>query len=99
MCLCHELSLRDVSFHPQVELPVIYKGVRLDCGYRIDLLVEEKVVVEVKSLERLLPVHEAQLLTYMRLGGYVWDCSSISTCPCLRTESFAACFEISVFPP
>jgi GxxExxY protein len=51
-------------------LPTIYKGIRLDCGYRIDVIVAETVVVELKAVEKLLPVHEAQLLTYMRLSGY-----------------------------
>ena len=66
-CLCHELSLRRVNFHRQVALPVVYKGVRLDCGYRIDLVVEDMVVVELKTVDRILPVHEAQLLTYLKL--------------------------------
>jgi GxxExxY protein len=68
-CLCHELALRGLSFKRQVELPVVYKGIRLDCGYRIDLIVEDRVVVELKTVEKLLPVHEAQLLTYLRLSG------------------------------
>ncbi|HKW27149.1 MAG TPA: GxxExxY protein [Terriglobales bacterium] len=67
-CLCHELHLRGIQFQRQSDLPVIYKGLKLDCGYRIDLLVEEKVVVELKAVEQLLPVHEAQLLTYLRLA-------------------------------
>ena len=58
-----------MSFRRQLDLPVTYKGVRLDCVYRIDLLVNDEVVVEVKSVESLLPVHEAQLLTYMKLMG------------------------------
>lgn len=66
-CMCHELSLRDVQFRFEVELPVRYKGILLDCGYRMDLLVEDLVVVEIKTVERLLPVHDAQLLTYLRL--------------------------------
>lgn len=68
-CLCHELSLRHISFERQVELPVRYKGVRFDCNYRIDLLVEKEVVVELKAIEAVLPVHLAQLLTCLRLGG------------------------------
>lgn len=59
-----------MPFEARLTPPVNYKGVRLDCGYRIDLPVEERVVVEIKSVERVLPVHEAQLLTYRRLGGY-----------------------------
>ena len=68
-CMCRELTLRHVPFRSQVELPVEYKGCRLDCGYRIDLLVDNRVVVELKSLERILPIHEAQLITYLRLSG------------------------------
>lgn len=67
-CLCHELHLRGVAFRRQVDLPVTFKGLQLDCGYKIDLLIEDAVVVELKSVERLLPVHEAQLLTYMKLA-------------------------------
>jgi GxxExxY protein len=66
-CLCHELSARGVTFQRQEPLPVRYKGVQLDCGYRLDLIVEDAVIVELKSVEALLPLHEAQLLTYMRL--------------------------------
>jgi len=69
-CLCRELSLRGVRFERQRTLPVEYKGWRLDCGYRLDLVVEDEVVVEVKAVEALLPVHEAQLLSYMKLGGW-----------------------------
>ena len=66
-CLCHELTLRGITYERQVPLPVVYKGVRLDCGYRIDLVVEDTVVVELKAVDVFLPVHEAQLLTYLRL--------------------------------
>jgi len=68
-CLCHELHLRDVSFERQVPVPVEYKGVKLDCGYRIDLVVGGSLVLELKCVESVLPVHEAQLLTYLRLTG------------------------------
>jgi len=68
-CLCHELHLREISFERQIELPVEYKGIKLDCGYRVDLIVQEEIVVELKRVERVLPIHEAQLLTYMRLTG------------------------------
>ena len=68
-CMCHELNLRGLAFARQVELPVAYKGVLLPCGYRLDLLVADMVVVELKCVESLLPVHEAQLLTYLRLSG------------------------------
>jgi|SRR5271166_1771733 len=66
-CLCRELQLRNLDFAQQVDLPIAYKGVKLDCGYRIDLIVSNRVVVELKSMQEILPVHEAQLLTYMRL--------------------------------
>jgi GxxExxY protein len=69
-CLCRELSLRGVRFERERPLPLEYKGVRLECGYRLDLLVANVVVVEVKAVEAFAPVHEAQLLTYMRLGGW-----------------------------
>jgi GxxExxY protein len=69
-CLCWELSLRAVKFRREYRLPLEYKGVRLDCGYRIDVLVEDLVPVELKTVEALAPVHEAQLLTYLRLGGW-----------------------------
>lgn len=69
-CLCRELVLRNIPFEQQRPLPVEYKGLLLDCGYRLDLLVANTVVVEVKAREELLPVHEAQRLTYLRLGGW-----------------------------
>jgi len=68
-CLCHELHLLGLAFERQVALPVSYKGLQLDCGYKIDLIVEQEVIVELKSVERMLPVHEAQLLTYLKLSG------------------------------
>lgn len=69
-CLCHELSVRGIPFERQKPLPVVFKAVKLDCGYRLDLLVMNEVVVEVKAVEGLLPIHEAQLLTYLKLGGW-----------------------------
>lgn len=69
-CLCRELSVRGVPFERERALPLEYKGIRLECGYRLDLLVDSSVVVEIKSVETLAPVHEAQLLTYMRLSGW-----------------------------
>lgn len=69
VCLCRELDLRNIRFRRQVELPVSYKGTKLEAGYRMDLVVEEKLIVEIKAVERILQVHEAQLLTYMRLSG------------------------------
>jgi GxxExxY protein len=69
-CLCWELSLRRMPFVRQLSLPVEYKGVKLDCSYRLDLLVASSVVVEVKAVCALEPIHVAQLLTYMRLGRW-----------------------------
>jgi GxxExxY protein len=68
-CLCHEMSLRGLTCRRQVELPITYKGLTLDAGYRLDVIVEGAVIVEVKAVEAILPVHEAQLLTYLRLTG------------------------------
>lgn len=67
-CLCHELTLRTIPFERQVPQPVSYKGVLLDCGYRLDLLVAGKLVLELKSVAAIEPIHEAQLLTYLRLS-------------------------------
>jgi len=69
-CLCHDLQLAGLSFERQRPLPVEYKGIRLECGYRLDLLVENAVVVEIKAISAIEPIHEAQLLTYLRLGGW-----------------------------
>jgi GxxExxY protein len=66
-CLCHELNLRGLRFERQITVPVTYKGVNLDCGYKLDLLVEDTVILELKCVERITSVHEAQLLTYMKL--------------------------------
>jgi len=68
-CLCHELHLRELKFERQMPLPVRYKGDHLDCGYRIGLIVEETLILELKCVEHILPVHEAQLLTYLKLTG------------------------------
>ena len=68
-CLAYELSQVKIPFKLQVELPVEYKEIRLDCGYRIDLLVDERVIVELKSVDQLLAIHSAQILTYMKLAG------------------------------
>ena len=66
-CLCRELELRGINFERQVPLPLNYKGLKLDCGYRLDLLVEDKVIVELKTVEAIAPIHEAQMLTYLKL--------------------------------
>lgn len=67
-CLCFELKNSGLQYQRQVPLPIDYKGVRLEIGYRIDILVEDALIVELKNVERLLPIHEAQILTYMRLA-------------------------------
>jgi len=69
-CLCDDLKLRGVSFERQRPLPIEYNGIKLECGYRLDLLVENVVVVETKAVAAIEPIHEAQLLTYLRLGGW-----------------------------
>src|SRR5215213_9693746 len=69
-CLARELMLRKIPYQCERPLPLEYKGIRLNCGYRVDFLVNGAVVVEIKSVEAIAPVHEAQLLTYMRLGGW-----------------------------
>ena len=69
-CLARELTLREVPYERERPLPLEYKGLRLNCGYRADFLVDNAVVVETKSIEVIAPVHEAQLLTYMRLGNW-----------------------------
>ena len=68
-CLVYELTERKLAVDCQVSLPVVYGGIKLNAGYRIDLLVENCVIVEVKAVERILPVHRAQLLAYLRLSG------------------------------
>jgi GxxExxY protein len=69
-CLIQELGLKQIPFKCEWPLPVIYKGIRLGCSYRLDLLVADAVVVEIKAVETLTPIHEAQLLTYLKLGGW-----------------------------
>jgi GxxExxY protein len=69
-CLAHELSLQNIGFERQVPLPVTYKSLQLSCGYRLDFLVKNTVVLELKAVDSLQPIHEAQLLTYLRLGNW-----------------------------
>jgi GxxExxY protein len=69
-CLCYELGTHDIEFARQVALPIVYKEIALDCGYRVDLVVNRCLVIEVKAIERLHPIHDAQLLTYLRLSGH-----------------------------
>ena len=68
-CLCHEFKLRSFPFERQKELPIEYKGVKLDCGYRLDIVVWNKIILELKSCHELQPIHEAQLLAYLKLTG------------------------------
>ena len=68
-CLCFELKQSDIAYQRQAPLAVVYKTVRLDCGYRMDVVVEGQLILEIKSVEHLLPIHEAQMLTYLRLSG------------------------------
>jgi GxxExxY protein len=69
-CLSFELQDLGLKIRRQIPLPVIYKGIKLDCGYRLDIVVEETVVVELKSVEKLIPIRDAQLLTYLKISGY-----------------------------
>ena len=68
-CLCHELDLRKIPFERQKPLPIFYKGKNLDCAYRLDLIVNERILLELKSVVIVLPIHEAQILTYLKLTG------------------------------
>ena len=68
-CLARELSIRGIRFERQKSIPVVYKGIKLECGYRIDLLVEHRIVVELKSIAEIAPIHEAVVLTYLKLSG------------------------------
>ena len=69
-CLCHEFAIRKISFQKQKPIPLVYKEIKLDCGFRLDLLVEKRIVVELKSVDALAPIHEAIMLTYLRLSGH-----------------------------
>jgi GxxExxY protein len=69
-CLCYELAQLGIRFERQKPLPVKYKSVNLDCGYRLDLVIEDRIIVELKAVESVLPIHEAQLLTYLKLSGF-----------------------------
>jgi len=69
-CLCKELTLCGIAFKRQLPIAINYKGTQLDCGYKLDLLIEGSIVIEIKSVEKLSKIHEAQLLTYLRLGDW-----------------------------
>jgi len=68
-CLCHELGLQGLEYDRQVNLPVRYKDKQLDCGYRIDIIVERLIILELKAVDAILPIHKAQLLTYLKLSN------------------------------
>ncbi len=68
-CLCHELKLRGLSFDSQKPLPLLFKGEEIDCGYRLDVVVDNAIILELKSCEKIEPIHKAQLLTYLKLSG------------------------------
>jgi GxxExxY protein len=68
-CFCHELMLNNIGFQKEKPLPVNYKGCLLDCGYRMDIVVEDEIIIELKSVEQLMRIHEAQILSYMKLAG------------------------------
>ena len=67
-CMCHELSLRGLSFERQKPLPIVFKGKELDCSYRLDIVVENAIILELESCENIEPIHRAQLLTYLKLS-------------------------------
>jgi GxxExxY protein len=73
VCLCHELELRKIPFRPQLALPLWYKGVSLDCAYRMDIVVDDLLLLELKAVERMEAVFEAQVITYLKLSG-LWLC-------------------------
>ena len=84
VCLCQELKLRGLRVRTEIDLPIVYKGVRLDCGYRMDVVVEDTVVIELKAVEKVAPVCEAQLITYLRLSGNRVGLLINSTVPALK---------------
>ena len=69
-CLCYELSARKISFEKQKPIPVVYRGAKLDCGYRADIIVCNRVIVEIKAISAVAPIHDAVMLTYLRLSGF-----------------------------
>jgi GxxExxY protein len=69
-CLCFEFAQAGIEHRRQVPLPVVYKDVRLDCGYRMDIVVGRQLIMEIKAVDRIMPIHEAQILTYLRLSGH-----------------------------
>jgi GxxExxY protein len=68
-CLAHELTLRDIPYRQQVSVPILFKGARMDCGYRVDFVIDDEIIVELKSVDHLTAVHQAQVVTYLKLLG------------------------------
>ena len=83
-CLCFELIQSGIPHARQVPLPVVYKTFRLDCGYRMDVVVGDQLVLEIKAIERLAPIHAAQMLTYLRLSGHKLGLLTNFNCPVLK---------------
>ena len=94
LCMAHECKLRKLLFEQQVPLKVAYKGILLDGGYRLDFIFNKLVIVELKTVEIVLPVHEAQLLTYLKLTGIHVGLLINFNVPALRTASIAACSRL-----
>ena len=69
-CLCFELKQSGIDFSRQMPLAIVYKGIQLDCGYRLDMVVQRDLILEIKSVDQLMPIHDAQLLTYLKLSGH-----------------------------
>jgi len=91
-CLSFELLVNNIHHHIQKELSIKYKNTDLDCGYRIDLLIEDKLIVELKSVEKILPIHEAQLLTYMKLANISTGLLINFNVPLLKVGHKKICF-------
>ena len=83
-CLCHELTTRDMVFKRQQPIPVVYKGAKLDCGYRADIVVSGRIIVEIKAIASIAPVHDAVMLTYLRLSGCKIGLLINFYCPALK---------------
>src|SRR4029077_1192578 len=69
-CLCFELKEARIAYSRQMPLAIVYKGLQLDCGYRLDIVVQRELIIEIKAVEQLMPIHDAQILTYLRLSGH-----------------------------
>ena len=83
-CLCHELKLRGLSFNSQKPLPLLFKGEEIDCGYRLDIVVDNAIILELKSCEKIEPIHKAQLLTYLKLSGLTLGLALNFNAPAMR---------------